>query len=101
MLALQSKRTGSRILAALAERVANEPFGKVIKMIKDMIMKLQEEATDEAEHKGFCDTELTTNKQTRDKLTAEIEGLKSKSAQLAMSITNLSKDIEELDAAVA
>merc|ERR1719478_1918826 len=30
-----------------------------------------EEANEEAEHKGFCDTELTTNKQTRDSKTGE------------------------------
>merc|ERR1719171_1694358 len=108
MLALQSKRTGSRILAALSERVANEPFGKVIKMIKDMIMKLTEEATDEAEHKGFCDTELTTNKQTRDsvsaevaELTATIEQLSAKSTKLAQSITEISGELAELDAAVS
>merc|ERR1719171_2450584 len=108
MLALQSKRTGSRILAALSNRVANEPFGKVIKMIKDMIMKLTEEATDEAEHKGFCDTELTTNKQTRDsvsaevaELTATIEELSAKSAKLAQSVTELSGEVAELDAAVS
>merc|ERR1719161_913608 len=33
-------------------------------MIKDLIVKLMEEATAEAEHKGWCDTELTTNEQT-------------------------------------
>merc|ERR1719324_544686 len=33
-------------------------FKKVTKMIKDMIQKLMEEAAEEAEHKGFCDTEM-------------------------------------------
>merc|ERR1719235_665901 len=108
MLKRQSSKLGSATLAAISMRVSGGPFKKVVKMIKDMIYKLQEEATDEAEHKGFCDTELTTNKQTRDKLsaevdelTAEIEGLNAKSAQLAASITALSTNIEELDAAVS
>merc|ERR1719311_585402 len=35
-------------------------------MIKDMIQKLMQEATEEAEHKGFCDTELGTNKLAND-----------------------------------
>jgi hypothetical protein len=60
------------LLAALALRVQNDPFGKVKKMIKDMVIKLTEEATEEAEHKGFCDTELTTNKQTRDAKTTSV-----------------------------
>ena len=35
-------------------------------MIKDMIVRLMEEATEESEHKGWCDSELGTNKITRE-----------------------------------
>merc|ERR1719453_2268478 len=55
----------SRFLLALSARVSNDPFKKVKKMIKDLIVKLMEEAAEEAEHKGWCDTELSTNEQTR------------------------------------
>merc|ERR1719456_2149964 len=79
-----------------------------MKMIKDMIIKLTEEATEEAEHKGFCDTELTTNKQTRDfkteqsaELNAEIEKLTADIAQYTSQIADLAAAIEELDTAVA
>merc|ERR1719311_1953304 len=41
-----------------------------------MIQKLMQEATEEAEHKGFCDTELTTNKQTRDAMTAKATAIR-------------------------
>merc|ERR1719421_1409590 len=34
-------------------------------MIKDMIVKLMEEANEEAEHKGWCDTEMSTKEQTK------------------------------------
>merc|ERR1719217_1776587 len=77
-------------------------------MIKDMIIKLTEEVTEEAEHKGFCDTELTTNKQTRDfkteqssELNAEIEKLTADIAQYASQIAELSAAIEEIDTAVS
>ena len=33
-------------------------------MINNLIASLEEEASSEAEHKGWCDTELTTNTQT-------------------------------------
>jgi len=107
-LKLQGKKLRSSILAALSLRVSEDPFKKVMKMIKDMIFKLQNEATDEAEHKGFCDTELATNKQTRDSLSANIdelnasiEGLTAKSNKLGSDISSLSDQIAQLDAAVA
>merc|ERR1719482_368020 len=64
-LKAQGSRINSRVLSALAMRVSEDPFKKVKKMIKDLIVKLMEEANEEAEHKGWCDTELSTNEQTR------------------------------------
>merc|ERR1719248_177985 len=61
----RSRELNSRVLSALAVRVADDPFKKVKKMIKDLIVRLMEEANEEAEHKGWCDTELATNEQTR------------------------------------
>jgi uncharacterized protein YoxC len=77
-------------------------------MIKDLISKLMEEATSETEHKGWCDTELTTNQQTRDRktaevnrLTAEIEDLSAEIAQLTQDIADLATAVKELDDAMA
>merc|ERR1719214_555076 len=66
----QAARIHSRVLSALAVRVADDPFKKVKKMVKDLIVKLMEEANNEASHKGWCDTELSTNEQTRKEKTA-------------------------------
>ena len=55
---------GSRVLSALAGRVEADPFAKAKKMIKDLVVELMEEANEEAGHKGWCDTELSTNEQT-------------------------------------
>merc|ERR1719207_416182 len=63
-LRFQARQLNSRVLSALALRVAADPFRKVNKMIKDLITKLLEEANEEAEHKGWCDAELATNEQT-------------------------------------
>merc|ERR1719158_2720453 len=71
----QGSRINSRVLSALATRVENDPFKKVTKMIKDLIAKLIEQANEEAEHKGFCDKELSTNEQTRKEKTEAIETL--------------------------
>merc|ERR1712159_635801 len=104
----QASRINSRVLSALAMRVADDPFKKVKKMIKDLIVKLMEEANEEAEHKGWCDTELSTNEQTRKEKTeavetlhAEIDQLEASIAKLTEDITDLTKAVAELDAAVA
>merc|ERR1719473_2284301 len=85
----QSKMINSRLLAALAVRVESDPFKKIKKLIKDLITKLLEEANEEATHKGWCDVELGTNKQTRTEkseaivtLTAEIDELTASTAKL-------------------
>merc|ERR1719491_826348 len=91
---------GSRVLSAMALSAEANPFGKVKKMIKDLISKLMEEGTSETEHKGWCDTELTTNKQTRDKKTTEVNDLESNIEDLTATIQELTQDIADLTKAV-
>merc|ERR1719517_403444 len=70
-------------------------------MIKDLIVRLMEEANEEAEHKGWCDTELSTNEQTRKEKTEAVETLHAEIDQLEASIAKLTEDIAELTKAVA
>jgi len=100
-LADQGKMLNSRVLSALAVRAAEDPFSKVKKMIKDLIVRLMEEANEEAEHKGWCDTELTTNEQTRKEKTEAVETLHAEIDQLTASIAKLSEDITDNSKAVA
>merc|ERR1719443_1663117 len=100
-LAERAKDTNSALLAQVAQQAAANPFGKVKKMIKDLISKLMQEATEEAEHKGWCDTELTTNQQTRDKKTEEVAQLTQEVEDLTAEIAALTQAIEELTAAIA
>merc|ERR1712070_766219 len=97
----RANELNSRILSALAMRVAADPFSKVKKMIKDLIIRLMEEANEEAEHKGWCDTELSTNEQTRKEKTDNVESLHAEIDQLEASIAKLTEDIGELTKAVA
>merc|ERR1719261_996782 len=76
-------------------------------MIKDMVVKLMEEANEEAEHKGWCDTELSTNEQTRKEktskveiLTAEVDELTSTINQLGMQISQLAREIYGLQESI-
>merc|ERR1712151_592465 len=97
----QSRKLNSRVLAALAVHVADDPFAKVKKMIKDLIVRLMEEANEEAEHKGWCDTELSTNEQTRKEKTEAVETLHAEIDQLQASIAKLTEEIADLTQAVA
>jgi len=104
----RADKYNSRILAQIAQKVAEDPFVKVKKMIKDLIVRLMEEANEEAEHKGWCDTELSTNKQTRDEkqdavemLAAKADKLEADIGQLSMEIASLADAIAAIDKAVA
>jgi len=104
----RAKEINSRVLSVFAIRVAADPFKKVKKMIKDLIVKLMEEANAEVEQKGYCDKEMATNEHTRKEkteavvmLTAEIDELTASVAALSEQMTELTKAISELDAAVA
>jgi len=104
----RAKISNSRILSLIAVRVSQDPLAKIKKMIQDMVDKLMTEANEEAEHKGFCDTEMGTNKNTRDektemvnKLTAEIEGLTADITKLSEEAAALGDAIAAIDEAVA
>jgi len=97
----RAKQLNSRVLSTLASRVTDDPFRKVKKMIKDLITRLMEEANEEAEHKGWCDTELSTNEQTRKEKTEAVEMLHAEIDQLEASIAKLTEDIADLTKAVA
>jgi DNA repair exonuclease SbcCD ATPase subunit len=92
----RGRHIDSRILALLGAKAANEPLKKVAKMIKDMVVKLLEQANEDAEHKGFCDSELGTNKQSRDENTEKVELLNSQIETLSADIAQIAEDMVEL-----
>lgn len=107
-LKMVAARTKNPTLAMVAQKAESDPFAKVKKMIRDLIVKLMEEANSEAEHKGWCDTELATNQQTReikteavDHLTSEVEKLTADIGKLGQEISDLTDAIAEIDAALA
>jgi len=97
----RSSSIGSQLLALIATKAGEDPFIKVKQMIKDLIVKLMEEAAEEAEHKAWCDTELSSNEQTRKEKTASVESLTAQKDELEASIAKLTEDIAELAQAIA
>jgi len=99
----RAQALGSRYLALVATHAGTDPFGKVKAMIKDLIVKLMEQANSEADHKGYCDTELGTNKLTRENKQSEVEELSAnvdkhvaESAQLTEELAMLADALLEL-----
>merc|ERR1719482_1168131 len=104
----QATRIGSRMLAMIALKAADDPFAKVKKMIRDLITRLEEQAGEEAQHKGWCDTELADNEKVRTTRTANVDKLRSGIDELQAAInkesaevTQLTQQVAELDGNVA
>jgi len=108
LLKEHASRAHSAFLAIIAGRVAEDPFVKVKKMIQDLLVRLTGEANEEADHKGWCDSELSTNTRSRENLgteveslTSQVDGLSALTAKLSQEISDLSDEIASIDAAVA
>eukprot|EP00747_Dinoflagellata_sp_TGD_P144721 gnl/TRDRNA2_/TRDRNA2_176533_c3_seq1.p1 gnl/TRDRNA2_/TRDRNA2_176533_c3~~gnl/TRDRNA2_/TRDRNA2_176533_c3_seq1.p1 ORF type:complete len:718 (-),score=306.11 gnl/TRDRNA2_/TRDRNA2_176533_c3_seq1:37-2190(-) len=104
LLSAEGKRLGSPELSALATKVKVDPFVKVKNLIQKLIERLVKEATEEAEKKGFCDTELGKARSDRDyrlsdvnKLNAELSKLEAKQDFLEEEITMLTEALKQLD----
>jgi len=104
-LSSEAQRLHSTNLGLLSEKVAADPFGKVKKLIDDMITRLLEEANADAEKEGWCDTEMGKSKVTRNKLSEEIDGLsaaiedgKGTIMKLTQELADLADEIKDLDA---
>jgi len=107
LLEERAKALGSKELASVAASVDPNAFGKVITMIEDLVAKLKEQASAEAEHKAWCDEQLKQNKLKRNKktaqvnsLVAEIQGMEAEIADLGATIAKLAKEQVELTEAM-
>merc|ERR1719181_651755 len=72
-----------------------------------MIVRLMEEATQETEHKGWCDAELVSNKIVREAksedvntLSAQVDQLNAEIAKLTQEVADLTQAITDLDKSV-
>jgi len=100
-------KLGSRMLSAAAVRVGADPIAKVKKMVEDLITKLNEQNKAEADKEAWCDTEVATNKATREdkaetteSLQSEMDGLKSSIVKLGDEVVTLGKEVSELNTAM-
>merc|ERR1719327_744271 len=94
------KKFKSPVLSTLAIKVAEDPFVKIKGMIQEMIEKLLEEEADEANHKGWCDEEISKTVKDRDYRLEEIEALHASLEELNAREEKLALTKAELEEAV-
>eukprot|EP00928_Gymnodinium_smaydae_P004446 TRINITY_DN1150_c0_g2_i1.p1 TRINITY_DN1150_c0_g2~~TRINITY_DN1150_c0_g2_i1.p1 ORF type:complete len:698 (+),score=213.64 TRINITY_DN1150_c0_g2_i1:96-2189(+) len=95
-LAARGQLIQSRTLVLLAQHMQEDPFAKVKKMITDLINRLLEEGNEEAQRKGWCDTELASNEAVRTQRTQQVERLSNEIDQRQASIMTLGTEISQL-----
>lgn len=105
-LALLATHAYDRLMGASSTNA--DPFADVKKMVKEMIVKLMNEMAEEAEHKEWCDAEMSKSEKSKankekqvSKLQSRIEALQAALAELTDNLETLAKDTAEAQAAVA
>merc|ERR1719473_1711768 len=108
LLRQRSKELDSPVLAALASKVAADPFVKIKKLIQELIERLLQEAADEANHKGWCDKAFGKAKQARatkaemvSTLNTALSKNEAKRDSLAEQIAKLTKELDELNTSLS
>jgi len=93
----------SEALVALSLKVsvAEDHFVKVRGLIKDLIKRLEEQATAEATQKSECDKQMKKATDTRDTEQSRVESDKAKIAETEATIARLTQEIAELSQAIA
>jgi len=101
----------SKSLAQLAKRMSSamrlasssgaDPFAKVKGLIADMLAKLQAEADAEADHKAFCDKEMSETNAKKEDKEAELEKLSTKIEKQSAESAKLNQEVSVLQAELA
>jgi len=100
---------GSPVLSAamLKVKVSEDHFVKVRTLIKDIISRLEEEASAEATQKTYCDKNMAAQVTARDEAKTKLEGLEteisaltSEEAQLKAEVATLAQQIADNEKAI-
>jgi hypothetical protein len=106
-----AKEQHSNALAQLAARISavtryagangEDVFSKVKGLIQSMIEKLQNEASEEANQKAYCDGEVSKTATKKEDLTASIDTLSAKLDKAAAASAKAKEDVATLQAELA
>merc|ERR1719311_1318049 len=92
----QARQLKSKNIQALLVQMQEDHFVKVRGMIKDMIAKLEADASAEADQKQWCDTEMEKAMTKRDTNTGNIEGDTAQIAESTAAINDKEEEVQTL-----
>lgn len=108
LLRRKGEQAHSGMLLQLARKAADDPFAKVKVLIQGLIERLLKEATQEADHKGWCDREVALAEQTRDlksesitELNSRLQMSEARRAKLASLLTTLDGELQQINSTLA
>lgn len=101
LLNTQGTKLKSTLLLSLATQIKADPFMKIKKLIQDLIERLLQEATDEANQKGFCDKAQSEAKQKRTYAAESIAELNGQMAELEAVHDKLTEELATLETEIA
>lgn len=78
-----------------------DPFAKIKGLIKDLISKLEAEASSESTEKAYCDDEMSKTTAKKDELTEDLDKVTSKLDKATGMVAQLKEDVSELQAELA
>jgi septal ring factor EnvC (AmiA/AmiB activator) len=106
-----AKKYHSNSLAQLASRIqavvrlgssaGEDPFVKVKGLIKDLIAKLEAEASAAAEEKAYCDDQMAKTEEKKSELEEDISALTAKIDKAAAKSAQLKQEVKDLSAELA
>merc|ERR1719453_2673011 len=106
-----ARKQNAPALAQLASRMASvirldggnheDVFAKIKGMVTDMIAKLEQEAADAADLKGWCDKEIAEATEKKDDATAEVEKLTTKFDSATARSKTLNEEVATLQQELA
>merc|ERR1719504_636115 len=87
--------------SASAEASAPTPFAKVKQMIQDLVKRLEEEASAEADQKAWCDENMKETTTERDEAQREVESLRALITEKNALVSQLTEQIGDLAQEIA
>jgi len=104
LLRSKGQELKSTTLVRIAAQMQNDPFGKIKTLISELIERMNQEAADEATHKGWCVKSIGKAESTRankaeaiTSLNSELEMKQIAKDKLIDDIATLTSEIEQLD----